>query len=382
MNRKRSGLFTVVSLMVSVIAVAGCVGDAGQASASSQRAEVAERTTLSGLIAAHIREVDFTAVARARNPIVDSGGGCNRTLASVDSIERAAVDVLVASSSTTRIIVASPVVRGQVQYRFACITLRAAFTLRADAYVVDGVVVPRIESGALAVEFDSATGRFDNLSVEVPGVPGIIVDQLVALAVPRLADSLSQAVAAEIPPVVNAFLAGPAFTELAASVEDAIAAIDLDAALRAMNPIVDTGGGCSSMRANVSSATHGTAGVVLGPTTDGIATSIAIADVAANGAIEYRILCITGRSGFTVAADARVDGVTTLGVDGGGAVASFQTLGATVDNLQLDVASVPAAIVDLLVPPLADQLTTVIGEQVAQAVPPHVAQFFNDFLSR
>jgi hypothetical protein len=62
-------------------------------------------------------------------------------------------------------------------------------------------------------------------------------------------------------------------------------------------------------------------------------------------------------------------------------VASFEGQSSTVENLQVDVAGVPGVIIDVLLPPLRDQLTTVITNQVGQLLPPHVAQFFNDFLA-
>jgi hypothetical protein len=375
-------LFASSTLVACLVAAAGCTGSTDEASISSQ---ITEATTLSWVVAEHVRGTDFSAIARGLNPIVHTGRGCGGIVALVDTVEHGAVDVQVtptAAGSATRITVAAPAFHGRIEYRQACLTFRAPFTLFATAYVIDGVVVPRVQSGALAVVFDGAAGRFDNINIDVSGVPGNVVTELVRTAQPHLARGLSRTIAAGLPPVVDQFLAGPALSELAGSIADAITATDLDAVLRVMNPIVDTGGGCVSVRASVSSATHGAGEAVFGPTPDGLDTSASVSAVAVLGPVDFRILCITGRASFLVTADAyRVDGLTTLGVDGASVVASLQTSRSTVENFAIDIAGSPSAVVDLLLPRLHAQLTAVIGNQVAQLLPPRVAQFFNDFLS-
>ncbi|HEX3477669.1 MAG TPA: hypothetical protein VHT91_21760 [Kofleriaceae bacterium] len=149
--------FTVAACLV---VAAGCDAQAGEA---SQPAELDGATTLSGLVTAKVRATDFTALARSLNPIVDTGGGgCSSTRATIDTVEYSDVAVAVAptaSGSDTRITVLAPVLRGQLQYRLLCLTFRTTFTVRADAYEVDGLVVSRIESGKLAVAFASPTAR-------------------------------------------------------------------------------------------------------------------------------------------------------------------------------------------------------------------------------
>ena len=150
--------FTVAACLV---VAAACGVPAGEA---SHPASLDETTTLSGLITAQVRATDFTALARSLNPIVDTGGGgCTSTRATIDTVEYTDVAVAVAPTATgsdTRITMFAPVIRGQLQYRLLCVTFRSTFTVRADAYEVHGLVVPRIDAGRLAVAFQSATGTF------------------------------------------------------------------------------------------------------------------------------------------------------------------------------------------------------------------------------
>jgi hypothetical protein len=373
--------FTAAGCMV---VAAGCDGPASEA---SHPAELDEATTLSGLVTAKVRATDVTALARSLNPIVDTGGGgCISTRATIDTVEYADVAVAVAptaSGSATRITVLTPVIRGQLQYRLLCLTFHTTFTVRAAAYEVDGIVVPRIDAGRLAVAFESPTGAFSGLQVEVAGIPSIIVNELIGAVQGPLASTLAQAVATQLAPMINNFLAGPGVTELAGSIASAVTDADLTAAFDPANPIVDVGSGCTRVRVFVSSATHGPGEVALDPAADGIDTAISVPALAVTGRIDYEILCIEGSSAFSVTADAyRSTGLLVLGVDRAAVTAGFTTATSALDNLAFDVSGVPGAVVSLIVDPLRAQLTSVTGTAVAQALPPRVAQFYADFFSR
>jgi hypothetical protein len=374
--------FTVAACLV---VAAGCDGPAQEA---SHPAELDEPTTLSGLVTAQVRATDFTALAQSLNPIVNTGGGgCSSTRATIDTVEYGDVTVAVAptaSGSTTRITVLSPVIRGQLQYRLLCLTFRTTFTVRADAYEVDGLVVPRIDTGRLAVAFASPTGAFSGLRVELTGIPGInsVVNQLVGAVQGPFASTLAQAVAAALAPRINDFLAGPGMTELTGSIASAITDADLTAAFDPANPIVDVGSGCTHVRVFVSSATHGPGEVALDQTADGIDTAISVPALAMTGRIDYDILCIEGSSAFSVTADAyQSAGVLALGVNGAAVTAGFETTTSAFDNLVFEVSGIPGAVVDLIVDPLRNQLASAVGAGVAQVLPPRVVQFYADFLS-
>lgn len=383
MQRKPFPRLAPFPVAACLVVAAACGVPAEKA---SHPAALDEATTLSGLITAQVRATDFTAVARSLNPIVDTGGGgCTSTRATIDTVEYADVAVAVAPTATgsdTRITILAPVIRGQLQYRLLCVTFRSAFTVRADAYEVHGLVVPRTDAGRLAVAFQSATGAFTGLRVELSGIPGIIADQLVAAVQGPLAGTLAQAVAAQLAPMINHFLSGPSVTELAGSIASAVTDADLTAAFDPASPLVDVGSGCTRVRAFVSSATHGPGDVALDPTASGIATAISVPALAVTGRIDYQILCIAGSSAFSATADAyRTTGLLALGVDGAAITAAFTPATSALDNLAFDVSGVPGVVISLLVDPLRAQLTSVAGAAVAQVLPSRVGQFFADFFS-
>lgn len=384
-HRKPFTRFAPFTVAACLVVAAGCDAPAGEA---SHRAELDEATTLSGLVTAQVRATDFTALARSLNPIVNTGGGgCSSTRATIDTVEYADVAVAVAptaSGSATRITVRAPVIRGQLQYRLLCLTFQTGFTVRAGAYEVDGLVVPRIDAGRLAVAFQSATGAFTGLSVELSGIPGInsVVNQLVGAVQGSFAGTLAQAVAAALAPRIDDFLAGPGMTELAGSIASAISDADLTAAFDPATPIVDVGAGCTRVRAFVSSATHGPGDAALDPTANGIATAISVPALALTGRIDDDILCIGGSSAFSATADAyRSTGLLVLGVDGVAVTAGFTTATSALDNFAFDVTNVPGAVVSLIVDPLRNQLVSDVGAGVAQVLPSRVVQFYADFLS-
>lgn len=366
-----------------LVMAAACGAPAEEA---SHPAALDEATTLSGLITAQVRATDFTALARSLNPIVDiGGGGCISTRATIDTVEYTDVAVAVAptaSGSDTRITILAPVIRGQLQYRVLCVTFRSTFTVRADAYEVHGLVVPRIDAGRLAVAFQSATGAFTGLRVELSGIPGIVANQLAGAVQGSLASALAQVVATQLASMIDDFLAGPGITELASSIAAAITDADLTAAFDPANPIVDVGSGCTRVRAFVSSATHGPGEVALAPTASGIGTAISVSALAVAGRIDYEILCLEGSSAFSVTADAyRSTGLLALGVDGAAVTAGFTTASSALDNLSFDVSGLPGAVISLIVDPLRAQVTSVTGAAVAQALPARAVQFHADFFS-
>lgn len=365
-----------------VVAV-GCDAPAGEA---SHPVELDGATTLSGLVTAQVRATDVTALARSFNPIVNTGGGgCSSTRATIDTVEYADAAVAVAptaSGSDTRITVLSPVIRGQLQYRLLCLTFQTVFTVRADAFEVDGLVVPRIDAGRLAVAFQSPTGAFSGLQVEASGIPGVIVNQLVGAVQGPLAGTLAQAIATQLAPRIDDFLAGPGMTELAGSLASAITDADLTAAFDPATPLVDVGSGCTRVRAFMSSATHGPGDAALALTADGIDTAISVPALVVTGRIDDEILCIEGSSAFSVTADAyRSTGVLVFGVNGAAVTAGFQTTTSALDSLVFQVGGVPSAVVSLIVDPLRDQLSSVAVAAVAQVLPPRVVQFYADFFS-
>lgn len=209
MQMQATSSMRLAPLAVACLVVAG--GCAGPTEEASYPAALDGATTLSGLVAAQVRATDFAALVQPLNPIVNTGSGCiNSTRITVDTVEFADVAVAVAPTaggSDTRITVVSPVLQGQLQTSLLCVTSQSTFTARADAYEIDGLVVPQIAAGKLVVAVAGTTGGFTALSVDGGGFPSTsALHQLVDAVNGPLAGSLAQAVAAQLPAPIDDFL--------------------------------------------------------------------------------------------------------------------------------------------------------------------------------
>jgi hypothetical protein len=381
MQGKRFTRFAQLAVACMGVA-AGCAGPAGEA---SHPAELDGATTLSGLVTAQVRATDVTALARSLNPIVDTGG-CSSTRVTIDTVEFADVAVAVAptaSGSDTRITVLAPVIRGQLQSSLLCLTSQSDFTVRADAYEIDGLVVPRLEGGRLAVAFQGSTGAFSGLSVELSGFPSSsAVHRLVDAVNGPLAGSLAQGVAAQLPTAIDDFLAGPGVRELTGPVAAALTDIDLTPALVAANPIANIDGDCFPVRASVTSVAHGPAEAALDPAAGGIATAVSLSALVVTGRLDYKVLCVSGSAPFSATADAyRATGMLTLGVDGTAVTGGFAATTSTLDGFALQTDGAIGSPASRVFEPLHDQLARLVGEQIARALASRVGPFFADFLS-
>jgi hypothetical protein len=348
--------------------------------------EAAATTPLSGLISDFIAAIDFTAIAQAHNPLLDTGDGCDTAEVFVTSIGHAGVDVEVtpvAGGSDTRISVASLAVSGQVNFRAGCTAASAGFTMTADAYDLGGIVAPQIASGRVTVLLEDVTGALANPSVAVTGVPAFVEDLLRGQLPARLADVLGDEIAPQLPPVVDGFLSGQGLTELSGAISEAITGTDFTAVAQALNPVLDSGSGCNSAAAFVESIGHGTSEVGLGLATGGIDANVSLPLPIVTGQIDFEATCVPGRSDFTLAADAYGAGGTIVSrLEDGSVAVAFENPSRAFENVSLEMANMPDFVEETVREPLADRVADILRDEIAKQVPPAVERFFSDFFSR
>jgi hypothetical protein len=348
--------------------------------------ECDEATRLSQLSADIAGAVDLTAAAQAQNPVVNTGDGCNSVKVFVSSIEHGPAAAAVAPApdgSSVRLSLPALVVRGQVRYRVACINATGGFTVTAESYRLEGVIAPRVEDGAVAVAFDGGQSSFTGLELFVQGAPDSIVDLIFDQAVDRLAEILRDALVPDLVTGIDAFLAGPAVDELAGSLADHIRETDFTAVLLALNPIVNSGSGCTRARVFVDTVQHGAGQTTLEPVPGGIAADFSAGAFTVGGQIRYRLVCINATSRFSLTAeDYTASGLLVPRVEGGAVAASLEVASGAFTGLALDATGLPDIVIDLVAADLADQLAEVLGAEIARQVPPLVEAFYADFFTR
>ena len=168
-------------------------------------------TGLSTMVSDLANGTDFTALATALNPVVDTGDGCNDAKIFVESITHNGVAVAVtpaAGSIAADISIGSLVVTGRVEFEAVCIGGSASFTMSADSYDITGSIVPALSGSDITIGLEGLTSNFTGFNLDVGSVPGFIVSLFEGTARDRIAEILRDQIGQMIPPLANDFLGG------------------------------------------------------------------------------------------------------------------------------------------------------------------------------
>jgi hypothetical protein len=166
--------------------------------------------SLGGLISGVASATDFTAIARALNPVVNTGDGCNSAKAYVDSIAKSSVPVTakpIAGGIQTAVSVKGLVVKGRVTFRALCVSGSASYTITASSYNVGGRIRPTLSGGDIQVALDNVTSAFVGFKLDIGGVPSFVEDLIKNQVRDRLAAILRDKVQQMVPQLATSFLA-------------------------------------------------------------------------------------------------------------------------------------------------------------------------------
>jgi hypothetical protein len=167
-------------------------------------------TGLGGLVSNLANNTDFTALALALNPVVDTGNGCNDARVYVNSVAHSGVEVgvaPVAGGVQAAVTLRSLVVRGYVDFDALCIGGSASWTITADAYDLGGVITPALADGTINVTLASVSSGFRGFNLDVNNIPGFIENIFEDDVRDKLASILRDKVNEMVPPLTNDFLA-------------------------------------------------------------------------------------------------------------------------------------------------------------------------------
>ena len=153
---------------------------------------------------------DFTGLAVALNPVVNTGDGCNSAKVYVESVGHSGVEVgaaPVTGGIDTDVSIRSLVVRGRVRFRALCIGGSASWTIRATAYDVGGRIAPTLADRTISIGLDGVTSAFRGFDLDVNNVPGFIENLFEGNVRDKLAQILRDKVREMVPSLANDFLA-------------------------------------------------------------------------------------------------------------------------------------------------------------------------------
>lgn len=164
---------------------------------------------LGDMVADVAGNTDFTAIATALNPVVDTGNGCNSAKVYVNTVGHGGVEVdasAIDGGIGADVTIRDLVVTGRVRFRALCISGSASWTIRADAYDVGGDITAQIASGDINIGLVNVSSRFRDFDLNVNNVPGFIENLFENNVRDRLAGILRNKVAEMVPPLANSFL--------------------------------------------------------------------------------------------------------------------------------------------------------------------------------
>ena len=163
-----------------------------------------------GLVSDLANGVDFTALATALNPVVNTGDGCNSAKIYVNSVGHQGVEVAVEPQNGglgTQVAIRQLRITGRVTFRALCIGGSANWTITADAYDVGGTIVPSLVDGSIDIGLDGVSSGFRGFNLDVGGIPGFIEDLFEGRARDALAGILRGKITELVPPLATDFLA-------------------------------------------------------------------------------------------------------------------------------------------------------------------------------
>jgi hypothetical protein len=163
-----------------------------------------------GLISDLANNTNFTALATALNPVVNTGDGCNSAKIYVNEVAHEGVEVEIAPENGglgTPVAIRGLRIPGRVTFRALCIGGSANWTIRADAYDVGGKIVPTLVDSSIDIGLDNVTSGFRGFNLDVGGIPGFIEDLFEGRARDALAGILRGKITEMVPPLATDFLA-------------------------------------------------------------------------------------------------------------------------------------------------------------------------------
>jgi len=164
--------------------------------------------TVGTALATSAEAIDFTAAAKALNPVYDNGG-CLGAKVDITSVSISNIDVALvpkADAIDTTVALSNVVVTMHAAFKVACIGGSTTITVRSSKATIRDDLGARLVLGKVQTSLPSPTVTLAGFSVDVGGVPGAIEDLLKGQARSGAESALTSAIKSKVPPLADAAL--------------------------------------------------------------------------------------------------------------------------------------------------------------------------------
>lgn len=174
------------------------------------RAGVSALRAVGDAIARGAEAVDFTAAAKAMNPVYKNDGCLGATI-DVTSVDLTNIDAALVPKTgllSTDVVIDNVVVKLHAKFKVACIGGSTDITVRASKTAIHGDLSLRVANGALATSLPTASVSFTGFSLDIGGVPGAIESLLRNEARKAAEKALTGVIRDNVPPLADNAIAG------------------------------------------------------------------------------------------------------------------------------------------------------------------------------
>ena len=186
-------------------------------------------TTLGDALGTSAEAIDFTAAAKALNPVYDNGGclgaKVNITSVSVQNIEVTMIPKT--GAIDTSVVLENVVVKLDADFKAACIGGSTTITVRSSKARVRDDLSATLVTGKIRTALPSPTVTLEGFTVDVGGVPGAVEDLLRGQARAGAEKAITSAIKTKVPPMADQKLGALLGQPLATSLLGQELAIDM-----------------------------------------------------------------------------------------------------------------------------------------------------------
>jgi hypothetical protein len=168
----------------------------------------------------------------------------------------------------------------------------------------------------------------------------------------------------------GAYIGRDALAAVGRGIATAVEAIDYTSAVQAANPVFQDGG-CLGATVNVTRVDIASVDINLIPRAGAIDTEVILHGLDVDLDVDYEVACIGGGAGANIYADqTRIAGGLGVTVQGGRLVTSLDGVSVGFTGFDLDVGSIPGAVVDLFEGQVTSRLASALAGIIRDRVPP------------
>jgi hypothetical protein len=151
---------------------------------------------------------------------------------------------------------------------------------------------------------------------------------------------------------------------------------------RSLNPIASAGDGCNEYRAHVNTVSHGAIGLTTRAAAGGIRVGLRINNLRVTGRVDWRAVCISGTTTFTITANSyELGGLVVPGFVRSALDVSIQDVTSEFQGFRLSADGIPGFVEDTFQGQARTRLANMLRDTIQNEVPALAREFLGGFTS-